>query len=273
MFKNDFFKVGLLISAATHFFLIVLFPLWKPVLPPPEPRKIYEVSLINVKPIKLKVKKVPGSPPKPKIAKAEKKVTPKLSPVEVAVKSTQNVPVLPPRARVESKLRVPLPNLSFKPVASHKAKEVIPRRERQLKKTSQESPAFTELPFKISSPIQGEVPSIKPSPTGEGGENTVSGVKGPVGITFRGLGSRRPERTPQPSYPPEMEKRGVEGQGEVKIYVAPTGQVLDVEIIRTSGWHSFDEEVRSALLKWRFTPVDEAGIKTYEGNFYFRFAK
>jgi len=62
-----------------------------------------------------------------------------------------------------------------------------------------------------------------------------------------------------------------EGEGGVKIYVAPTGQVLDVEITRSSGWPAFDKEIRSALLRWRFTPVDEPGIKTYEGDFYFRF--
>ena len=274
MHKNIFFKLGLLVSTCVHFSLIVFFPVWR-YTPPPEP-VVYEVALIKVEPKKLevkkpKVKKAPAVPSEPKV---EVKAVAKLSPVEIAVRPSQSIPVLTPHARVESKVKIPFPIVSFEPASPVKIEGITYKKEMEVKKPLQHLPAhYKPLPIKVPSPVQGEVPSFKPSTGEEEGKTVGTGIKEPIGITFKGLGSRKPERTPQPTYPPEMEQRGVEGEGEVKIHVAPTGQVLDVEITRSSGWPAFDKEIRSALLKWRFTPVDEPGIKTYEGDFYFRFVK
>ena len=274
--RRDFFKLGLLISAGAHFSFLVFFPLWK-MAPPPKP-EVIEVALIEVQPREIEPEKSPPAPPKPPPPppaepKIEKRETPELSPVEVAVKPSQNIPVLTPQARAESALRVPFPTVPFEPVIVPKTKKIPSQEEKWVKKSLQESTAQTRLLPKISSPIQGETPSFVPF-IGEGeGETLTPAAEGPEGITFRGLGTRKPERAPQPSFPEEMELRGVEGQGEVKIYVSSKGQVLDVDIVRTSGWHAFDKEIRSTLLKWRFTPIDESGTKTYEGNFRFRFGK
>lgn len=268
--KNSF-KLGLLISAGAHFCLIILFPMWEP--SPPKKPEITQVALIKMERKQLKSKKAPVPSPEP-TPQAKQQQSPKLSPVEVAVKTSRKIPVLTPRAKAESKLEVPFPTLPFKLAVSPRGKNTGAERKKGSKKPLQSPSTDTKLPPKISSPVQEEIPpSLTPSPgTGEG-EAAVPSAKRPVGITFKGLGPRKPERIIQPTYPPEMEKKGMEGEGKVKIYVAPAGQVVDVEIIRTSGWHAFDEEICSALLRWKFTPVDERGTKTYEGNFYFRFVK
>jgi len=98
-------------------------------------------------------------------------------------------------------------------------------------------------------------------------------MEGPMSIALKGLGSRKVEKAPSPTYPVEMEARGIEGKGRVRIYVAPSGEVVNVEIIRSSGWLAFDKEIRETLLKWKFSPVDEPAIEVYEGEFYFRFVK
>jgi TonB family protein len=270
MTQKNFFKLGLLISVAVHFFLIVFFPVWKAALPTKKPR-IVEVALITVRP-KPEAKRASAPPPAEKEIK--KKVIPRVSPVKIAVQPTQKIPVLNPRVETESKLKVAFPTPKIRPVITPREVEPFFKVEKEAKKVIPGSPTYTGLPPKISSPIRGGIPSFLPSVgSEEEGKERISGVKGPVGITFKGLGARKPERAPQPIYPPEMERRGVEGEGKIRIYVAPTGQVVDVEIIRTSGWRAFDKEIYSTLLKWRFTSVDEPGIKSYEGEFYFRFLK
>jgi len=275
--KDSFFKAGILISTGIHFFIIIFFPLWRPFLPSKPQQRVIEVSLINIeKPEKIKqkveIRKVPGTPPRSQVEQVQKGKIPKLSPVKVSVSPSRDIPVALPRARIEEKTRIPLPTVSFQPPAFYRGEKIIREKGQAVKSIlPQKPPLYGEVPHMISSPLKEEVPSFTLSQKRRPGEDITSGVKGPVGITFKGLGSRKPERTPYPSYPPEMERKGVEGQGEVRIYVTKEGQVVDVEIIHTSGWHDFDEEVRSALLKWKFTPVDEPGVKTYEGSFYFRF--
>lgn len=270
MIQKNFFKLTLLISVAVHFFLIVFFPVWKTTLPAKE-HKVIEVALVTVRP-RPEAKKASAPPPADK--EVEKKIIPRVSPVKIAARPTEKIPVLNPKVETESEMEVAFPIPKIKPVTTPKEVEPYFKVEREAEKVIPGSPTYTGLPPKVSSPVQGGIPSFVPSVGDkEEGRENISGVEGPVGITFKGLGTRRPERAPDPTYPPEMEKRGVEGAGMVRVHVAPTGQVLDVEIIRTSGWRAFDQEIYSTLLNWRFTSVDEPGIKTYEGEFFFKFVK
>jgi len=185
--------------------------------------------------------------------------------VKITAQPTQKIPVLNPQMETESEMKVAFPTPKIKPITTPREVEPFFKVEKEAKKVIRGFPAYTGL---------GGIPSFTPSVgSEEEGKERISGVEGPVGITFKGLGTRKPERAPDPTYPAEMEKRGVEGEGKIRIYVTPAGQVVDVEIIRTSGWRAFDKEIHSTLLKWRFTSVDEPGIKTYEGEFYFRFIK
>ncbi len=272
MRQKNFFKLALLISAALHFFLIVFFPIWETALPAKKKPKIVEVALIKVKP-KPVVTKIAAPPPVQK--KTKKKVIPRLSPVEVKIQATQNIPVLTPRVESKSEMEVAFPAPEIRPAATPRQVEPLFKVEKETQKAARGSPeALPGIPPKIPSPVKGGIPSFVPSAgSEEAGTGKGAGVQGPVGITFKGLGTRRPERAPQPTYPREMEEKGIEGEGRVRIYVAATGEVLDVEIIRTSGWRAFDKEIHNTLLKWRFSSIDEPEVKTYEGEFYFRFVK
>jgi len=268
MLKKDYFKLGLLISAGVHFFLIVFFPM----LPTSKIKKpeIMHVALITVELEEVKPKEVAAPPPAPPPKQVQEQKTPKISPVEVAVRTSQNIPVLTPRAEAKTELEISFPTLSFGPTISREKNVVYYEMHKEAKKISQGLPTDTSLPPKISSPIQGEAPSLAPSQVyGEGG-TAVSSAQGPVGITFRGLGTRKIVYHPSFIYPEEMEKQGRQGGGLVEVDVAPNGHVVDVRIIQSAGMPQFDQEILRKARYYKFSPVDEPGIKTYPGKFSFR---
>ena len=270
--KKNFFKIGLLISTGVHFSLIAFFPIWKTTLPPKP--DIIEVALIAVAPKELiRPKKVPETPPPPPPTppaepKIEQRAAPKLSPVEVAVTPSQNIPLLAPQAKAESKLKVPFPTGLFKPVLFPRAKSMASKKERPVEKPLQESIIKTELPSRISSPIQGETPSFIPSTGGEESENIA--IQGMTGIIFEGLGARKVVYKPEFTYPPEMERQGQEGSGGiVEVDVASNGHVVGIRIIRSLGSPEFDQEIIRKASRYKFSSIDEPGIKTYPGEFKF----
>lgn len=275
MLKKNSFKLGLLISAGIHFSLIIIFPLWETAPPEKQKPEIMQVALIEVKPEKAKPEKVTTSPPPPPSPPPEQKAPPKISPVEVAVKTSQNIPVLTPHARSESKTEIPFPTLSFGPVTSPRGESAIyHKKQEKPEKSLQVAPidiTGTKFPPKISSSIHKEAPSLTPSPgTGEEG---VSTAKEESVIKFKGLGSRKVIYQPEFTYPEEMEKQGKQGSGVVEVDVAPNGHVIDVRIIYSAGFPQFDQEIIRKARYYKFSPVDEAGIKTYPGEFNFRLEK
>ncbi len=262
--QKDLFKLGLLISAIIHFSLFVFFPLWKTTYP--KKIKITEVSLIVAEP-ESPPKKAPSPPPTKK--KIEKKYVSKLSPVKIEVEPARSLPVLNPQVETESKIKIAFPPPEFKQVIAPQREEYSFERGKEVKKSVKGAPFRSELPPKIISPVQGKLPSFVSSAGSEkSGEASLAGKKAPP-IKFKGLGTRKIERAVDPEYPLEMQKKGVEGSGKVKVYVAPSGEVLDVEIIQTSGWVAFDEEIRNTLYRWRFSPIEENVVKSYPGEFKF----
>ncbi len=72
----------------------------------------------------------------------------------------------------------------------------------------------------------------------------------------------------QPDYPESAEEQGImSGKVRIKIYVLPSGEVSEVEIVLTSGLPDFDQSVTEALMKWRFDPIEgeeiQSGIVTF----------
>lgn len=268
MVKKDFFKLGLLISVGVHFSLIVFFPLWR-MTPVPKP-KIIPVALINVKPVS-KVKK--ASAPPPSKEKFKKKVIPKVLPVKITPQPSENLPVVNPRVKYESKIEIPFPSPRLKPVIAQRKIEGVFKKEKEVKRFIPGSPIDVGLPAKIASPVYGQIPSFTPSTgTEKEGKSAITGKEASP-IRFRGLGTRRIEREVYPRYPEEMERKGIEGEGEVMVYVAPSGEVLNVEITKTSGWTAFDEAVRNALYNYRFSSIREDVVKKYPADFKFTFRK
>jgi len=270
MVKKDFFKLGLLISVGAHFSLLVFFPTWRMYISPPKP-KIIPVALIDVK-LATKAKKAPPPPPSQKKV-VEKKVAPKVLPVKITPQPSENLPVVAPRVRSKGKIRVPFPSPRLKPAITQRKIVTAFKEEKEVKKLPLGSPVNPGLPAKIPSPVYGKIPSFTPSTgTEKKGKLAITGEQESP-IKFRGLGTRKIERKVMPRYPKEMEKRGIGGEGEVRVYVAPTGEVLSVELVQTSGWIAFDEEIRNTLYKWRFSPINENVVKSYPAVFKFTLKK
>lgn len=265
MTQKNVFKFGLLVSVMVHFSLLVFFPIWQTMHQPEKP-KITEVALIVAEP-EPEPKKAPAPPPAPK--KVEKKRVPEVSPVKLEAEPAANLPVLNPKVETESEMEVEFPPPEFKQVVAPRSEEYSFEKGKEVRKSVKGAPTSSKLPPKMISPVQGELPSFTPSMgTEETGEPGASGGKTPP-IQFEGLGTREILRSPHPDYPEEMQKRGVEGGGEVRVHVAPSGEVMDVEILKTSGWPAFDGEIRSTLYRWKFSPIEQEIVKQYPGQFKF----
>ena len=77
-------------------------------------------------------------------------------------------------------------------------------------------------------------------------------------------------RMVEPDYPESAEIYGImSGKVRVKIYVLPSGEVSEIEIVLTSGLSDFDQCATEALMKWRFDPIE--GEEVQSGIVTFRF--
>jgi protein TonB len=100
------------------------------------------------------------------------------------------------------------------------------------------------------------MPGLAPlGPRGEGerevavaGASRATGAVSPPGLLDG-------HRNPQPEYPQASRMRGEQGMVGLVLRVAPSGQVTEVEIGRSSGFPQLDEAARRAALRWRFRPA------------------
>jgi protein TonB len=60
---------------------------------------------------------------------------------------------------------------------------------------------------------------------------------------------------PKPSYPRLSKRMGEQGEVRVKVHVGINGEVLSVEMIRTSGFERLDESALSSVKHWKFSPA------------------
>lgn len=65
--------------------------------------------------------------------------------------------------------------------------------------------------------------------------------------------------TPKPPYPALSKRLGEEGQVMLRVRVGSTGTVLNVEVVRGSGYARLDDAARRAVTGWRFVPARENG--------------
>lgn len=72
---------------------------------------------------------------------------------------------------------------------------------------------------------------------------------------------------PPPTYPPISLRLGEQGSVTVAIDVGPSGAVVDVRVLRSSGSRRLDEAAREGVRAWRFEPATRGGAPvtgTYE---------
>ena len=65
----------------------------------------------------------------------------------------------------------------------------------------------------------------------------------------------------KPVYPREEARRGVEGTTVLIVSIDANGNVLDVEVEKTSGNRNLDREAVKTARRWRFNPEVRDGKK------------
>ncbi|MCR6495081.1 energy transducer TonB [Thermomonas sp. S9] len=64
-----------------------------------------------------------------------------------------------------------------------------------------------------------------------------------------------------PRYPPEEMRRQIQGTAVLIISIDASGNVLDIEVERSSGNRNLDRAAMQAARKWRFNPEIKNGQK------------
>jgi protein TonB len=68
---------------------------------------------------------------------------------------------------------------------------------------------------------------------------------------------------PSPSYPLASRRRGEEGRVTLLVQVDPSGRVLDLAVLGSSGHPALDEEAARTVRRWRFEPATQDGLAVF----------
>lgn len=141
----------------------------------------------------------------------------------------------------------------------------------------------------LAPPMQNDIPSAvidspfvqqiqAPPPPGLNrptGSITIPTSTRPSVTAGKGLGNlfdlaaldKRPTPTvqPQPQYPFELKRSGIEGEVLVSFIVDSTGSVRDPFVVRSSN-PAFDEAVLTTVLRWKFRPGQKGGVAVNTRN-------
>jgi len=258
MAERDFFKLGILISLAIHFLLIIFFPGFRTIISQHLSKPKYiEISLITVSPPK-PVKK--SSPPPVKQVKA--KIIPKVSPVKIIAQPSEKIPILTPRLKSESEMKISLPEEKIKPLLEQPQEPfALPKKVEVVIKSARRLPQATHLPPKSIHSAERVVSYRKGAKEGEG-RTPSPRIRGEVAT--RGI-----SRSPEPAYPEWAKRQGIGASVELKFWVLPSGEVSSIEVFETSGWSGLDRLASESLSQWRFEPIKKDVIQW--GIITFRF--
>jgi periplasmic protein TonB len=67
-------------------------------------------------------------------------------------------------------------------------------------------------------------------------------------------------RNPEPEYPLTNRQRGEQGVVTVLLRISESGEVMEVEVVHTSGHPALDDSARRAARRWRFRPAMRNGV-------------
>ena len=81
--------------------------------------------------------------------------------------------------------------------------------------------------------------------------------EGPVFVKARYLsdGSNR-----QPKYPPSALRDGDEGEVKLRLHISPSGEVLDIEVLKHPRNRELSRAAVQAVKRWKFQPATEDGV-------------
>ncbi|KGO98601.1 energy transducer TonB, partial [Novilysobacter defluvii] len=104
-------------------------------------------------------------------------------------------------------------------------------------------------PIVVDDPSPVDVPAPPPAPPSPPAPTTTLGSVDP---------SSRAQNPPR--YPPSALRAGIEGTVILVISIDAQGNVLDVEVERSSRNRDLDRAAVQAARKWRFNPATENGV-------------
>ena len=67
-------------------------------------------------------------------------------------------------------------------------------------------------------------------------------------------------RNRRPNYPEASRRRGEQGVVRVELLVDPSGRVVDVRVLESSGFSALDAEAVKTVRDWRFRPAQRGGL-------------
>lgn len=117
-----------------------------------------------------------------------------------------------------------------------------------------------------------EGPDVPQSPgeTGKYPGSNPGGISG-TGTGMSGqLATRGVVRRVLPDYPSWAERKWLEGDVRLRLWVNPQGEVIKVQAIGIPGTRGFEASARAALKQWRFSPIQGDEIQTGEITIYYR---
>jgi len=172
-------------------------------------------------------------------------------------------PVQPARAAVAPK---PKPLVRIRREQAPAAPQISAPVEQAPAAPKAESPTntgvsvLTAAPGSAATPGEGQVPtggSTQASNSANG--STQAGAydgRGSSTGPYDGKGSSRVGAAyldnPRPIYPPSARKMGMEGLVMLKVLVGRGGNVLELEVAKSSGFELLDKAAKEAVKKWRF---------------------
>jgi TonB family protein len=153
--------------------------------------------------------------------------------------------------------------------------QVLPASRVELPAKKAPAAALPEPEIRIPTPdleeILAEVPAAVPS--AEAAENAEQarqhGTLASGALEWRGR-ERKVLKSVRPEFPAVLLQEGQEVDVEAAFAVAPSGQVTEVEITRSSGYAVVDSSVERALLNYLFEPSDGDEADTGKIRFSYR---
>lgn len=304
------FKLVVLISFAAHFLFILFFPALgfstKPPLeyvevslvkPQPTPvskpvvKKVVAVAKKEEKsasvkltpPARKEAEQPKEVPPKaseltPSVEKSIQPALPEVSPVKISAQPVQKLPAIPPRVPTISEIEVPVIEQSLEATLgggvgdSHRLAETrsVEQREERLfsgersSRNREGSPEGIDIPSKSTSYATGGISYERETGEGLGGTGQGPEIEGAIA-------GRVIRRWVEPDFPRSAEDLGIrDGKVRVKIWVLPSGVVVETAIIQTSNVSEFDQNASQALRKCRFESIEEQETQTGIVTFRFR---
>ena len=98
---------------------------------------------------------------------------------------------------------------------------------------------------------------IQPSNASTARQQSSSSVAQTVGTTP--IKPARPISNPNPMYPPDAVRQGLEGRVTLSVTISFTGKVTRVTVAESCGHQSLDQAALGAVRRWRFSPATQDG--------------